>query len=1067
MVEVVIALEPYERGGSVLGNGTDSTSNTRNRGSATPLLDKDSDSCGQCLGSMNCCKPPELLERKVFLGQPTPTKFAKNEVKNTKYNLLTFIPKVLWEQFKVFINLYFLVVAITQLIPSLRVTYVYTSWLPLAFVIFITMCREAFDDIKRRWRDNEVNSAVYKKLTPGGVVKISSDKIKVGDLIYIEKDERVPADVILLSTTERAGSCFIRTDQLDGETDWKLRLAVGTTQKLSSDAEVLRCGPSIYAEKPQKDIHNFIGNFYSALPVDTEEPLNIENTMWANTVVANGTALGAVIYTGRETRSSMNTSDAPSKIGHTDAEINNLTKLLFLLTVALSTALVLLKGATKEWYKYFIRFIVLFSYIIPINLRVNLDLSKIWYSICIHKDDQIPDTVVRNTTIPEELGRISYLLSDKTGTLTQNEMVFKKLHLGTVSFGTESFPEVKEHLTSEYENGAKQGTKVRKTLAYRVKESVRALAVCHNVTPSGTDESAEEEVQEGEINQTFAHSVTEKMQYQAASPDEVALVEWTEEVNLTLVYRDRQIMRLRTPNGEIEEFEILLIFPFTSESKRMGIIVKDTATGEITFVMKGADVVMANIVQYNDWLEEECDNMAREGLRTLVVAKKMLSQEQYDDFERRYTEAKLSINDRARQMRQVQLTLEGDMQLLCVTGVEDKLQPDVRTSLELLANAGIKVWMLTGDKLETATNIAISSRLVSRMTPIYQFKPVKTRTEAHNELNNFRKHNENALIILGDSLMTCLEHYEQEFVELAMMSPAVVVCRCSPTQKANIVYLIKKHSNKPVAAIGDGGNDVSMIQAADAGIGIVGKEGKQASLAADFSITQFSYVGRLLLWHGRNSYNRCASLSQFIIHRGLIISVMQAIFSAVFFFVSISLYQGVLLIGYSSFFTMGPVFLLVLDVDVEAKIAMMYPELYKEMQKGRVLSYKTFFMWILVSVYQGAAIMYLGILLFKEDFIHVIAITFTVLIVTELLMVVVTVRTWHWLMAVAQIFSLGCYFLALVFLPEYFDPEFLTSTNFLLKFVALTAASCLPLFIMKYLRKRFAPPIYAKLQQSG
>jgi len=330
-------------------------------------------------------------------------------------------------------------------------------------------------------------------------------------------------------------------------------------------------------------------------------------------------------------------------------------------------------------------------------------------------------------------------------------------------------------------------------------------------------------------------------------------------------------------------------------------------------------------------------------------------------------------------------------------------------------------------------------------------------------LNSFRKHNESALVILGDSLEVCLEHYEQEFVDLSMMCPAVVVCRCSPTQKAAIVYLIKKHSNKPVAAIGDGGNDVSMIQAADAGIGIVGKEGKQASLAADFSITQFKNVGRLLLWHGRNSYKRCASLSQFIIHRGLIISVMQAIFSAVFYFVSISLYQGILLIGYSSAFTMGPVFLLVLDVDVPDHIAMMYPELYKELQKGRVLSYKTFFTWILISVYQGAAIMYLGMLLFQEDFIHVCAITFTVLIVTELLMVVVTVRTWHWLMAVAQIISIGSYLLALVFLPEYFDPKFITSTQFIWKFAAITAASCLPLFIMKYLRKRFAPPIYAKL----
>eukprot|EP00116_Pleurobrachia_bachei_P005063 sb/3465325/ len=178
------------------------------------------------------------------------------------------------------------------------------------------------------------------------------------------------------------------------------------------------------------------------------------------------------------------------------------------------------------------------------------------------------------------------------------------------------------------------------------------------------------------------------------------------------------------------------------------------------------------------------------------------------------------------------------------------------------------------------------------------------------------------------------------------------------------------------------------------------------AVAQSIGLTLFSFLSkrvRTVIRALASHYNRCASLSQFIIHRGLIISVMQAIFSAVFFFVSISLYQGILLIGYSTFFTMGPVFFLVLDVDVDAKIAMTYPELYKELQKGRVLSFKTFFVWILISIYQGTAIMYLGILLFKEDFIHVLAITFTVLIVTELLMVVITVRTWHWAMAVAQV----------------------------------------------------------------
>merc|ERR1712223_1630686 len=172
-----------------------------------------------------------------------------------------------------------------------------------------------------------------------------------------------------------------------------------------------------------------------------------------------------------------------------------------------------------------------------------------------------------------------------------------------------------------------------------------------------------------------------------------------------------------------------------------------------------------------------------------------------------------------------------------------------------------------------------------------------------------------------------------------------VCCRCSPEQKAAVVRLIERHSGRRAAAIGDGGNDVSMIQAASVGIGIVGKEGKQASLAADFSITQFSHIGRLLLVHGRNSYKRSASLSQFVIHRGLIITTMQAIFSAVFYFV--------------------------LDKDITGRTALTFPELYKDLSKGRSLTYKTFFIWCLISIYQGGVIMFGALLLFRDEFIHV------------------------------------------------------------------------------------------------
>ena len=961
--------------------------------------------------------------------------------------------------------------AMSQFIPQLRIGYLYTYWGPLGFVISVTMIREATDDFRRFQRDKEVNSSKYVKLSHAGKTMISSSEIKVGDIIYVEKGSRVPADMVLLRTTESSGSCFIRTDQLDGETDWKLRLALTTTQKLIEDEDLLALDASVYAEKPQKDIHSFIGKFTTI--EDTEESLSIENTIWSNTVVASGTAIGLVIYTGPECRATMNNSKPTSKMGLIDLELNDLTKILFLATVALSVLMIGLKGFDGPWYLYLFRFILLFSYLIPISLRVNLDMGKIFYSWHIQKDNEIPGTVARSTTIPEELGRISYLLSDKTGTLTQNQMVFKKLHLGTVAYGTETFDEIIHHLNM-YFTKPQMESKGRKNAMTKIAEAVKALALCHNVTPvfEQFDYDAPEQDQ----------ALDNKVTYQASSPDEVALVEWSEQIGLTLIERTLTTLKLKSPLGEILGFTILQIFPFTSESKRMGIIVKDDATGGITFYLKGADVVMGSIVQYNDWLEEEVDNMAREGLRTLVVAKKAMSPESYVDFEQRYNKAKLSVINRGTAIKTVLESLERDMELICVTGVEDKLQNNVRNTLEQLRNAGIRIWMLTGDKLETATCIAKSSKLVSRAQNIHIFKAVASRSEAHQELNAFRRKQDNALVIKGDSLEVCLEYYEHEFMELATACPAVVCCRCSPEQKATVVRLIERHTGKRTAAIGDGGNDVSMIQAASAGIGIVGKEGKQASLAADFSLTQFAHISRLLLVHGRNSYKRSASLSQFVIHRGLIITTMQAIFSAVFYFSSVSLYQGALMVGYATVFTMFPVFSLVLDKDVPGRIALTYPELYKDLAKGRSLTYKTFFSWCLISIYQGilililstilsqfciislgGVIMFGALLLFEEEFIHVVSISFTALILTELLMVALSIRTWHWLMVLAEFLSLVIYIAALVILKDFFDPIFIKTAEFVWKTVVITAVSCVPLYILKFLRKKFSPSSYQKL----
>jgi len=1005
---------------------------------------------------------PTYRSRTISLDKPNPNIFAANVVRNQKYNPWTFLFVILYQQFRFFFNLYFLLVALSQFIKPLQVGFLFTYIAPLAFVLSVTIGKEAFDDFKRFLRDREANSQKYKKLTSDGLVEIPSSRIRVGDYIVIEKDQRVPADMLFIKTSEKSGSCFIRTDQLDGETDWKLRRAVSCTQKLPTDESLINLKASVYAEKPQKDIYHFIGNFMRAGTTGTQtevEPLNVDNTLWANTVVASGRVIGLVLYTGRDMRAVMNTSSPQTKVGRLDLEVNTLAKVLCLLMLALSLMMTSLKGFHGIWYIYFFRYMLLFSSIIPISLRVNLDMAKTVYSIMMMRDKEIPNTVVRSSTIPEELGRVQYLLTDKTGTLTQNDMVFKKLHLGSVSFSKDSLDEVKVHLDQSYgeeknrkskmlNTSANNGkspvvtnSKIRRTITTRVRDALRSIALCHNVTPV---------VENGNVS------------YQASSPDEIALVKFAESVSLKLAQRDLHTITLQNPFEETEEYEVLNIFPFTSESKRMGIIVRDKQSKQISFYMKGADVVMSKIVKYNDWLDEECGNMARQGLRTLVFGKKDMRDEDYDDFSRRFHDAKTTIKDRDFNVQKVIESIENELDLLCLTGVEDKLQENVKPTLEMMANAGIRVWMLTGDKIETAKCIAISARLVQRGQQMFTIS-VKTKEEAAQHLNMFSQMSDTCLVIDGTSLQICLENFKQDFLESACRAPCVVCCRCSPTQKAEIVKLIKDFKKAVTAAIGDGGNDVSMIQAADVGVGIVGKEGMQASLAADFSITQFSHIGRLLIWHGRNSYKRSASLGQFIFHRGLIISFIQAVFSALFYFAAVAVYTGWLIVGYATVFTMAPVFSLVMDEDVSSEIAFRFPELYKELQLGRDLTYKTFCIWVFTSVYQGGVIMIAALFLFDSNLINIVSITFTALILSELANVAFEIHTWNRYMVISEVITILVYLISMVLLKTYFDLSFIISLEFLWKVTVVTAISCLPLYITRFIKRKIDPPSYTKL----
>lgn len=265
-------------------------------------------------------------------------------------------------------------------------------------------------------------------------------------------NERAPADLVLLWTSDPNGSLFIRTDQLDGETDWKVKRPLTSTQThigiensaqpLANLQRALDLFSSIFlCEQPSKKIYEFLGLYEYDDPQSLKpmrEPMTIDNTMWANTVLASQhPVLGLVIYTGRQTRSQMNQRLASIKMCYLDQEVNFLSKLLFVFLLAVSLLITALNGFHGHWLMFYFRVMLLLSSIIPISVRINLDLAKLWYSHGINTDNDIRGTIARNSNIPEELGRIQFLISDKTGTLTQNVMVCRKIFLEYSQFSFE------------------------------------------------------------------------------------------------------------------------------------------------------------------------------------------------------------------------------------------------------------------------------------------------------------------------------------------------------------------------------------------------------------------------------------------------------------------------------------------------------------------------------------------------------------------------------------------------------------------------------------------------------
>ena len=609
------------------------------------------------------------------------------------------------------------------------------------------------------------------------------------------------------------------------------------------------------------------------------------------------------------------------------------------------------KGQTNEFVVFVVMFfswMLLFGNFVPISLLVTLESVKFLQAILISNDLDIyyepidMPAGVQSSNLNEDLGQISYVFSDKTGTLTCNVMEFKKISLAGESFGTDEHVDLDKKLPHVDFVDPKFNPKTELS-----REFLMHLAVCHTIISEEKDG---------------------KIEYKASSPDELALVNAAKFFGVEYIGRDENQRILVKVDGSIVAFDVLNIIEFNSDRKRMTIIVR-TPNGNIKLLCKGADTVILPRLQSELFREKTIENLekyANQGLRTLVIASRDLTDREYSEWNSQYLEAIQDLRNKEKRIADLAEAIENNLKLLGATAIEDKLQDGVPETIQILREAGVKIWVLTGDKVETAINIGFSCNLLTsdmlRITVIGN-KTNIVEEELKDGLLSLREAREKvfSLVISGEALIRALRPgLKENLLKLAEACSVVLACRVSPQQKADIVRLIK--DAKPTVrtlSIGDGANDVNMITAAHVGIGIAGLEGKQAVRASDYSVAQFSYLRKLMFAHGRECYRRNANLICFNFYKNVLLIMplfyygMLSVFSAQIF------YNTWIQQFFNLLFAAAPIaFYAVFDRELETEELLTNPKHYSLGLSGVLFKTSRFWLWILEAALQALFLLF-------------------------------------------------------------------------------------------------------------
>eukprot|EP00052_Salpingoeca_macrocollata_P021823 m.187947 g.187947 ORF g.187947 m.187947 type:complete len:1126 (-) comp21635_c1_seq3:101-3478(-) len=1019
------------------------------------------------------------MEREVLVNRPEQG-FVGNAVCTTKYTTLNFIPRNLFEQFHRGANVYFLLLVVLNWIPQLNVFGKEVSMLPLIAVLGTTMIKDGYENYRRRKSDNETNARITRVVRSDTEVQdVQWKDVQVGDVVLVRRDEEAPADLVLVHSSGEDGLCYVSTMNLDGETSLKARRCVAfpAGERSSTDYSTFQLDHHhtvrLMCERPSRNLESFDGYMQhswedgiddakaasaggaatattrgSAVSITIQEkerviaPVSIDNLFLRGSVLRNTAWVkGVVVYAGHESKIMLNNRGAASKRSQIERTMNwdILSLVVILLLMCIGSAVgarVWLATDNHEHAVFYMatadddgpdmigflafwKFIIVYQVIIPIALYISMELVKGGQAYFISQDLALYDdtldfpVVCRALNIAEDLGQVSQVFSDKTGTLTENCMKFQFASVGGMRLRVgEADSTVKE---TDVDN-TRRLSQPLSDAADEVRRQILllAMAVCSTVIPSATGSEA---------------------QFEGESPDEVALVCAASQAGCVMTRRTQATVTLQL-GSQVVQYNLLHVLPFDSSRRRMSVIIsEENSSGrEIRLLTKGADVNMfsqCNMqteAQAIETLTLEVDSFAREGLRTLVFGQRLLTEDEFSAWDADYHRVITLTDGRADAMRLLVERMEVNLSLVGVTAVEDKLSLGVPETITALRAAGITVWLLTGDKQETAVTIGAASQLIppgARLLHVAAPSAVALRDllQAHtDELQRQDGRQAHVMVIEG----AALAHVEDPevaplFLQLATLCASVICFRTSPSQKARVVATYQALKPDAVTlAIGDGANDVNMIQTARVGVGIAGREGRQASMASDFAFGKFYFLGHFLLVHGHWCYSRLARMVIYFFYKNTVFVFLLMWHQVFCGFSAQNPMNDLYLICFALVFTSTPTIITsILDQDLDRRTLNRVPSLYSQGPQSLLYHRGWFWLMILESVWQSLVLYFVPYFAVRNSTIGLYQ--FGTILVFGGIMVVnfhLALDTYHWTI-INHVFMWGSIAVFLLFSTVY------------------------------------------------